>query len=403
MRMTQPVREVVFPNEIPVDPRKDTRAIFVHVEHGLFAPHSMAESFRQVDATYTKNRAKRFELIANSVYAAGRADIPFDRSFIHTERDEGTKALHLNLSPLNDGIPESKVGVITGLVNKDYATRAEINEAKPNSWRPAARLDSDYEFGHAEGLGMPRYQIFAREAPAMTADQRRRVARGDMRPFGELALQGIAEAERIFRFHHGKESQFEDIHLFVAGMGAKALGAAIEIQENSEKRVASVTLMNFALGEQSLSKMARDYSGRRMVGEASELILPADYIRIPELTVMSELDKHGPELAMRIRQAKALQNIRMVKSIMNAKQGVAYIERLMANGTVVTIANGYNESLVAQTDYYLPIGDGALYRTNIVGVDGEKVGQLVNEHGGAHALVSNLGIRNYINSQDRRV
>jgi hypothetical protein len=221
--MSHPRREVVFPNEIPVDPDKESRAVFVHAEQGLFAPQSLGESFRQADVTYTKNRARRFEFMAHSVLSAGSGGINFNRSFVHTERDAGANSLRLVLSPLNDGRPESDVVAITGLVNKDYATREEINAAKPNSWRPAAKLDVDYEFGHAEGLGMPRYQVYAPEASAMSKEQRRRVARGDMRPFGELALQAIAEAERIQRFFYGGGS-FDNIHLFAAGMGAGRSG-----------------------------------------------------------------------------------------------------------------------------------------------------------------------------------
>lgn len=385
-------QEVVFPNQIPVDPDKNTRAVFVHADQGLFAPQGLVESFRRADAAYTSDRGARFRFMADSVMSV--PEIGLDASFVHTERDAQSREILIVLSPLNDGRPESDPPVITDFVTKPEVTKADVRHAKPNSHRPAAKLDMDYEFGHAEGLGMPRLQVFAPEAPAMTSAQRRRVAGGDMTPYGELAMTALQKAERIMHRTYGHEG-FDTVHFFTAGMGAKGLGAAVHMLENSNKQIGSTTLMNFALGEQTLAKMAADYSGRRMVGEPSELILPDNYRRVAEMTVLRELDRDGAEFAMRLRQIRALWHVRMVRSIMNASMGVKYVDRLLDNGSTVTVANGANEALVAQTYHYLPVGDGNLYRTDIVGVDGKKVGQIVNEHGAALALVSNLGLANH--------
>ncbi len=387
--MTNPSsREMIFPNEIAVDPDNETKAIFVHEQQGLFASAGMVEAYKAVDETYTADRPGRLQFMSEGVGLHNGTNY----AFVHDHRDANSKDLLVVMSPLNDGQPESTSDALADYLKSGSTSKGQ---AKPNSWRPAAKLDSDYEFGHQEGMGMPRLQHFAREAAGMTPQQRRRIASGDMLPYGEVAINLVEEAERARHRKYGSPD-FERIHFFAAGMGAKALGAAVHFVQNSDKyQVGSVTLMNFALGEQSLAKLGSDYANRRMVGEASTLILPQNYVRVPEFTALKELDKNGAEFGMRIRQAKALANLRIVKSVMDATQGVDYVEKLLENGSTITIANGLNEAMVAQTDHYLPVADGKLYRTHIVGVDGKKVGQAANEHGAAVALVSNLGLRNH--------
>lgn len=389
--MSHSVREAMFPDEITVDPDKDTRAIFVHVNESLLASQSLVESYHQVNDLYESDREDVLRFMAQSVFPM---DSGLDSAFLHSHKDIRCKDLYIAFSPLNDGRPESSPSMVMQAISGDDASRRDVNRAQPNSWRPIAKLYCDYELGHAENLGMPRLQAFAPEAPAMTSKQRRRVASGDMTPYGELIVPAIEIAERTMHETYGTDG-FDKIHFFAAGMGAKALGAAVSLIESTDRQVGSVTLMNFALGEQSLAKLGRDYTGRRMVGEPSELVLPRDYVRVPEFTVLKDLDKYT-EFAMRIRQAKALVNISLVRSLMNARRGVGYIEQLLENGSTLTIANGHNEAMVAQTDHYLPMGDSGLHRIDIVGVDGKKVGQAANEHGAALALVSNLGIYNYL-------
>jgi|GEM_PF-2254140 len=384
------IQEAVFPQHIPTDPGKNSKAVYVHVNQGLFAPEGLVESFRRADETYTRDRYARFQRMANEIFSFDGLDIGFK----HDDRDFGSRDLLVVLSPLNDGKPESDPDTITPYVIN--GSKSDRGNAKPNSHRPASKLDMDYEFGHAEGMRMPRLQLFAREAPAMTHEQRKRVSSGDMTPYGELTMKAIGKAERIVRERYGTAG-FDRIHFFCAGMGAKALGAAAHLLNNTDKEVGSVTLMNLSLGEASLLDRGYKYGTRHMEGEASKLLLPQeeDYVRIPEFTVLSELDKHGAELAMRLRMIKAGYNVRRVQAIMNAKEGVHYIEKLMDNGSSVTVANAINEGMTTQTSRYLPVGDGQLFRTDIVGVDGKKVNEMTNEHGTLVALISNLGLYNH--------
>lgn len=385
------VREVTFANEIPVDPDQATRAVFVHVDQGLFAPQGLLESFGRVNDLYKQDPGYRFRRMASGLITLENG---LDLSFMHDARDEQTADLCVVFSPLNDGKPGSDPDKATSFVTQ--GSKDDVPEVKPNSHRPSAKLDLDYEFGHQEGLGMPRLQIFAREAPAMSSSQRWRVAGGDMTPYGELLLEhALPEANRVKHETYGT-GDFRRIHLFAAGMGAKALGAAVHVIQNSDKyEIGSITLLNFGLDDESVPIRLYNYMRRRMAGEESYLKLPVGYTRVPEYSILTDLDKFGAEKDMRIRQIQAMSNVLMVRSIMNARKGVGYIELALENGCTITIANGANEAMNANTDERLPLDDPHMFKTDIVGVDGKKVGMAVNEHGSALTLVSNLGLYNH--------
>lgn len=310
-------------------------------------------------------------------------------------RDANTSDLLVVMSPLNDGKPETSAAIIAAYVDLNKPTRADIRHAKPNAWSPATKLDIDYEFGQAEGLGMPRLQIFSREIPALTYSERRQVASGNMRPFGRLAVAGIQRASRRKDAVYGTGG-YERIHFFAAGMGSKALGAAVEMIETTDYEIGSVTALNLPIGQEKAAKLLKDYAGRRVVGDASELTLPANYTRVPEPLMRRDIDGHGAEFAMRMRQLRALLNARAVHGIMSTTRTPSYIEQLLERGVTVTVANAFNEAMVEHTDSYLPHGDERFHYTAIVGVEGRKVGQIANEQSGLVAVVSNLGLRNYL-------
>lgn len=79
--MTSVDGEVVFPQEIAVDPVKATRAIFVSLDEGLFASPSMVESFRLVDRAYEANKLARLQFMACSVLPLESEGL--DLSFVH--------------------------------------------------------------------------------------------------------------------------------------------------------------------------------------------------------------------------------------------------------------------------------------------------------------------------------
>ena len=353
----------------------------------------MVESFRRVDEAYSADRAARLQFMANSVFQAHGLDM----SYVQDERDAESTDLLVVMSPLNDGKPETSPEALAEFVTLDHQpTFADIQRARPNSWSPATKLDVDYEFGHAEGIGIPRLQIFSRELPALTAAERRKVADGDTTPFGRLAELGIEAASTRKHQLYGNGG-YKRIHLFCAGMGPKALGAAVHLLQTTDYEVGSVTAMNLAIGQESTAKLVHDYAGRRTVGEAAQLILPPNYQKVAEPLMRREIDGHGAELAMRARQVRAmLLNPLAQRGIMHSKQSPRDIEELLGKGVTVTVANAFNEAMVERTASYLPEGDPNFHYTAIVGVDGKKVGQIANEHSALVAVVSNLGLRNYL-------
>lgn len=394
--MTFTERAAQFPNEIPVDPDKATRALFVSLDQSLFASHGVAESFRQLDDDYQADRLSRLQFMANSVMRLDER--PVDISFVHDKRDAASRDIMVVMSPLNDGRPETTPETLKAFVDKPKPSRKDVSTARPNSWNPATKLDIDYQFGHAENVGMPRLQVFAPEAQAFTRSERRAIASGDMTPYGKLVTAALDAANRVRRETYGGEGGYNQVHFFAAGMAPKALGAAVHLTEATDYEIGSVVAMNLALGEQSLGKLMADYAGRRMVGEAAKITLPPEHTRIREPLIRREIDGHGAEFSMRRRQARVLMHFRMARAIMNAEQGADYIERLLENESTVTVANAFNEAMVSQTSSLLPAGDRLFHTIDIVGVEGKEVGMMANEHAGLVAVVNAAGLKNHITS-----
>lgn len=393
--MTYTEREAIFPQEIPVDPDKETRAIYIGLEQDLYANRSIKESFAQVDAAYEANRLARVKFMSDSVFRS--SVLPLDLSLVHDERDAKTTDLEVVLSPANDGAPQSShVTLFESIITNPKPNGKDIRLAQPNSWGPATKLDIDYEFGHAEGLGMPRLQIFAPEAKAFTREQRKQIAQGDMTPYGYLLKLALDDANRIMHEEYDHPG-FQRLHFFAAGMGSKALGAAVEMAQASDYEVGAVTLQNLSISDDSLAKFARNYAGRKTSGEAAKLLLPAGTVRIPEPKARQQIDRTKPEWQMRARQAEALgPHPWMVRAIMKANRANEYIEILLENGATLTVANAFNEPMVAQTKDHLPQGESKVNLIDIVGVEGKKVGQIANEHAGLVAVVSANGLKNHL-------
>lgn len=399
--MIEFVREARYPDEVLVDPDKATKAIFLSMVNGIFASPSMVESFQHIDQTYTADKADRLRFMAKSVMPLGgfRPNIggaQLDTSFVHDTRNANAKSLLVVTSPLNDGRPLSSAETMADFVDNISPSRAEIRKAQPNSWGPATKLDATYELLHAEGMDMPALQLYSRVAPWLfTAHERASMIRGDFRPYGRAVVSAIQAAEQRKHEVYGTGG-FDEIHFFGAGIPQKAIGAAQHLTEHyaDDYNVKSVTAMNLVL-DQKAGEALRNYGSRRMVGEASDLILPEGFSMVPEPQMRRDIEPKGVELAMRTRQVRAMLDLSVTLGMLKSGAATAAaFETLMQNGTHVTVANGSNEGMTERTSSYLPGEDSLFNYIDLVGVEGKKVGMAANEHVGAVAVVAAQGIRN---------
>lgn len=384
--------EAIVPNELLyVDPRKETRSIFVDPAGSVFEGGHVGGSFAQVDELYTADRLGYFRRIAGGVSHEKRRRGVLDTAFLYDEATVRSPDITVVFSPLNDGRPMSTPEDIHHYVSGEH-TAHDKKKAQPNSWGPLTKLAISHDFAAAEGFGTPHLQLFAPEVPALSREERRQIAQGITLPYSRLAIEALHEADMTRRALTGKG--FERVHLFCAGMGSKALGAAAGLLK-SDYNVASVTVQNLSIGKTTPFELQGKYAARLMIGDASSQRLPTGYEPIFEPLIRREVDGYGAENAMRLRQAAALWHWRVVMGVMGTEQPARDVETLLEHGVTVTVANAHNEAMNDQTERYLPLGADRFHYADILGVNGQKTGQAENEHATVVAYVESLGKRNW--------
>jgi hypothetical protein len=389
-----------LPDVVPVDPSKGNEAVWVSLDDTLFVPAGVADSFKQVDNAYTTDRLARLNFMADAVSQythRNMLDMPsrIDVSLVRDARNDKSDELLVITSPLNDGRPKSSPRDLNEFITNPNPTRRDVKNAQPNSWSPATKLDIAYEFLNVEGVNMPVLQIFNR-VPPLTMSLRERaklLAKADFEGFGRVALEGIEFFDFIRSGYYGSP-KIKKVHFFGAGMAHNTAAAAHYLQTRQDKyAVGSLTMMNLVMGER-LAKMLPDYSVRQHAGEAAKVILPPGYTRIEEPIMRQEIDRKGTEFAMRKRQVRALADLSYMQGIARSSNTQRKIEELIQDGTVVTVGNAYNGTMTAATNERLPVGEKGLHLTDIVGVEGKKVGMMSNEHSALVALMIAIGIKN---------
>lgn len=386
--------EAQFQHHIPIDPDKETRAIYLHPNQKVFTDAGIVESIKTANTTYTTDKLGTFERQQERNFITENGVVA---SFAHDERVANATAINIEFSPLNDGVGESDPEVVHAHIALN-GEQPRAMYAKPNSHRPSSKSNMVYETRNAEGLAIPTLKIYAPEASMMSAEQRRRVANGDMTVYGEIAKEALDHALEILKNEYGNTS-VEELHFSAAGMGAKALGAAAYFAKNSEFKIGSLDLMNLSVGDQGLLERAGTYAGRKLEGEESKLIFPKEFEAVQEFSILKDLDIKT-EFSMRTRQIKALKNIRMVRAIMNAQRANEYIDTILSDSdSVITIGNGLNEPMTRQTPELIPKGEQRINFVDIVGVEGKKVGMAANEVGVALAALNLIALKNYHNNK----
>ncbi len=394
-------REMVFPDELATDPDQDNLAVYVSETDGMFnsilASPSMVRGFDIIDQLYATDKVAYLGRIAAGLDVLMTKHGPIDTVFLQGPHDAETDEIMLDFSPLNDGRPEA-IKELKRFVLKDKSdiTARDIKHAQPNSARPLIKLSLAYYFGQTQGLGMPYYQLFAREVPALSHAERRRIMSGDTRPYGRLGGEAFDDAKRRKHEAYGTTGGLKGLHIFTAGMGTKALGAAVEILETRpDIELRSVTIQNTPLNGKKATEQLSNYMESRTVGPASTLVVPPGYGRVEEALILRDIGQKA-EPNMRRRQLRAMANLGVLIGLqIRTGQAAGYIEKLLNAGVTMTIVSSLNEAMVEQTEMLIPVSGNRLHRTWIVGVNGKKTGMIANEQGGVIAITNNLGPRNY--------
>jgi hypothetical protein len=393
-----------FPHEILVDAAKSHEAVFVHPDQSIFAHDSIADSFRKIDETYRADPEARIRFMADSVQhfrLPGSAGFPAKVNIAYESDDSDAESDEIMIvtSPLNDGKPKSDADAMVEFINTPDPSFGQIATTRPNSWSPLVKLDIAYQVSEASGRPMPHLQLFSRLSPhALSIGERAKLAIGDYSGFGRVAIEAIQYVNEI-RNVEGK-TPVRVAHFFGAGIGQRALGAARYALENqAEFEVGSAHAMNLAL-HRGLVGGAVDHFQQRKVNEPSDIIIPPRHVRIEEPQVRQDTDQHGSDtLQLWGRQFWAMKDLlaTTLPLMLCYEPTVDDVETLMAGDVPVRVTNGLNTGMTINTLRMLPIGDPRLRYSTIVGLEGQQVGMMANEHAGVVATVMPLGVRDYDN------
>jgi hypothetical protein len=391
-----------FPTDILVDATKSKEAVFVHPDQSIYADGTIAESFRHYEALYNADKESRIRFMASSVFhfrTHGTLDFPsrVNVAAISTADDAESDEALVVTSPLNDGRPKSSADAMVRYIHTEEPSFWQIAATRPNSWDALTKLEVGYHINRLSGRPMPTIQIFSRVPPhALTLSERGRLAKGDYSGYGRVAYEALNYVNDLRRLDGQKP--IRRVHGFGAGIGQRVLGAMNWLATNQDTyEVASAHAMNLAL-RRGASGTALDHTLQREVNEPSGIVIPAGHVRIDEPQIRKDIDHRGSDtLQMFGRQAWAIKDLAAttLPFMLAYKPTVRDVESLLSKGIPVRLTNGLNVGMAINTLNLLPITDPGLHYSTIVGIEGQKVGMMSNEHVGVVGVVMPLGVRDH--------
>ena len=399
-----------FPTDILVDSTKSHEAVFVHPDQSMFADGPIAEAFDEINADYAADREGRFRFLERSTHhfrTRGTFGLPapLDVAYLSGPEDAESDEIMVATSPLNDGRPRSSADTMIRFINTEDPSALQIAAARPNSWGPAVKFDIWYQLSQAMDRPMAGLQLFSPMRPrAVSVDNRQRLWEGDYSAYGEAIVHTLRhvneERRRVGKMPVAK------VHLFGAGIAQRAAGAArFMAEEQDEFEPVSVALMNLSL-QRGVKGTMLDHMTQAAINEASKVNLPSGHVRIEEPLERQDQDHKGTDtLQMYGRQAWAIKDLAAttLPFMTRYEPTVRDIEELLGAGIPVRLINGLNVGMAIHTLHLLPVGDRRLGISTIVGMEGQKVTMMSNEHAGVVAVAMSLGIRDYdLRQRERR-
>lgn len=399
----------LFPKHILTDTTKSREAVFVAPDQAIYVDSSLAAAFAEADADYAKDPAQRIRHLRDSVGKIGvrgtfiGVKIGVPTAYLTTDMDGDSTELMLATSPLNDGVPKSSAERMIKYIYTPEPSFLDIALAKPNTWGPITKLDGGYQVMARSGKPMPTAQLLSRVPPmAFTLEERAALAQGDYRCFGRIALAFVKDIN-VSRALDGK-ALIDTVHFFGAGIAQRAIGAAAYFESEQDTfKVGSVHAMNLSL-RRGVSSV-KDHVSQRGVNEPSRIDIPDHFVRIDEPKIRQDIDHRGTDtLQMLSRQAWAIKDLAAttLPFMMAYRQTVGDVELLLDRGVPVRLTTGMNVAMAQNTVHLLPVNHKNMHLSTIVGLEGQRVTMMSNEHAGVVAVAMALGPRDYETQQSNK-
>ncbi len=226
---------------------------------------------------------------------------------------------------------------------------------------------------------------------AYSCKERSKFRNGDFSPAGRLAKEAITHVQD--RLHGpNSETQINIVHFSGASLGASnAIGSAASKEVLHNFSVPTTTAQELILGPKSIPDLAKRFTVRSIIGEASMETISRDNPKIEETAMRKAVDVYGSEIiGMNIRMLKGMKPTYM-RGLTKPDATVQAVERLLDNQVDLLVALAENSSLTYQTASFLP--DNNKIAITLKGEKGQKLGHLADEHVALSALVTALNLK----------
>ena len=379
-----------IPQEIIINP--EDKAVVVTPEVNKAFPE-LAEAFQDANEAFWHDTTDYLENLGQSVFSfrsKGGLRARVTASLI-TGENPGNE-LAVVYAPFSDGPPNSSTEDI-----RDYMLQRKPiskSRAAPNSWSQVTKSVVLSELLRFADDDMPVLTIFS---PVPTGAynywQRREFKLGDFRSAANITEEAVDIVQEKL---HGRDSetQITKLHLHGASLGASnAIGAGSEFhQRGYDFDIRSVTAQELIIGPKNIPDLAAKFMVKSTVGEASDIIVPADYPRIKEPHMRNLIDRDGYELATFGRMLNGMSKRTYLKGLTKPGKNMMphNIEYLLENDVPLVVALAENSGLTQDTAKYLTGHEDVIH---IRAESGHKANHLVNEHVALTALIATLNIR----------
>jgi hypothetical protein len=340
------------------------------------------ESFAALDQRYLENRSAYLGELAGTV-----EDLPgfpgIVVSLLADDRVADIGKIGVMKAPLDSTHPHSTPYAAASYAAKgeDEAGFWEQQRVKPNTWNEVGKLATNYEIAVQQGVGMPMATIYSPvPAEIFTKEELKQIAAGDTSPWGRV-FTGVVDyaQERL----HGKdgETRLKDAYFFEPGMGHEAVGAVDYTQVHDvDYQVKGLITPNLIAGVRNRAILLARYSVLAQMGDKSDLIVPENYLRIPEPLMRRDLDKKGAELGMRLRQARAIIKMFNPGAMVHSEWLQGAMERLVENGTAFVAPISVHANIARNTTSVLPMGHPNFWLLPVMATQGDYADLSTNEN-----------------------
>ena len=379
-----------FPSQIVTNVETHSVTITPDIEASL---PGVRQAFADADRTFLDNPEQYLHKLETSAFKFQSSEGSKVACSLLYDPDSKQDEILVIFAPFADSAPKSSADKLNDYLNSDSPSGIVSKEKyAPNSWNQTTKSAAIFELLKALGKNVPVLTIYGPvPTSAYSYKERSKFRNGDFSPAGRLAKEAITHVQD--RLHGpNSETQINIVHFSGASLGASnAIGSAASKEVLHNFSVPTTTAQELILGPKSIPDLAKRFTVRSIIGEASMETISRDNPKIEETAMRKAVDVYGSEIiGMNIRMLKGMKPTYM-RGLTKPDATVQAVERLLDNQVDLLVALAENSSLTYQTASLLP--DNNKIAITLKGEKGQKLGHLADEHVALSALVTALNLK----------